>query len=1467
MSEPNEKIRKINYYDGLLLTADEFQLEQDYHTVMRQMHNRNFHGYGIARGLEVKVIPDPASVERILSRVRILPGAALVSESMSGVDVFSEVILTDPVEIDLKDFMDGDIVFIFAQPGEILDTQVNYKGLKQIHKVEKPGIYAEKNDGTDTTQISKTERVVLAKITLGVDVYSGVIIPKEIDGSIRVYSGIDVIEAETHRLVLHPEKVDMISSQGPSAFMEGRKDPVNAKRSLTIETQQIQIQGPDDTVSSGHTEARITGNLLIDKVGGTTAQYGKLTVMGDVEIFGDATIKGGKFQDEASNAWHEDNVVTFNRPDGSTKSFRSRGPFSGFEIQPDGFGASVAADYTVWPALLWNDSQKLWKISNHDTQDMDVGYGAPWDTLSKNGLADGMHGHTFLTNGARVLDIAGNPTNQFVKSLTVAPDGKVGIGTTSPPTELYVQGTAGISGDLTVNNNLTVRVGAIVGPSAQGVTLPGPALQVKGDLTVKGFLTSEKPSGLEIGNSTISFNHALGTGNASLEVFRGATKPKAEIIWDETNQIWKLSYLDPDTGSFGAVEVATVQHLPSALSVRIVQANDFKEGEAIYLDPDTQGYKRALANSDLSTGLFMVTYADEDNFILTQAGFVKFGAALTLTHADPAKGTAPLAGNFYYVSADTPGALVDTEPPMISNPIYLAESATTGFVLPFRPGETMIERLLDALNIDRLSPTGSVRIDQDGNVGIGMQPAHKLDVNGTLRATQFIGDGSQLTGVKASQWLDVPNVGIAYNGNVGIGIASPAQKLEVGGTVKATSFIGDGSQLTGVKASQWADVAGGIAYNAGFASVNMPSSNGINNALTVNAIGVNGAGQNTAVQGIANYGSLNTGVYGQAVGYNNTGTNYGIRSLVSNAQTNYGVYSEVTGVNTNQGVSYGGYFRASNSQNGNYALYAIAQGYQNTGTAHGLLTLSQNAQTNIGIMGQGMGTNTNQGNSYGGYFLGANSQYTNAGLYANAQGYQNTGTTYGLQVSAQSGQQNYGIMSQAYGSNTNQGNSYGGHFNAYNSQHGNYGLYANAQGYQNTGSAMGLQVNVGSGQSNFGVYANVSGVNTNQGFGYGGYFNVYNNQYGNYALYTNASGQNNIGSNFGGYTGAYYGQYNYGIYTTGLGQPTNAGYSYGGMFYGNNSQYGNYGVHANANGANDVNGNPTSEVYGGYFYANNGATSYGIYAQASAAVGRTAWAGYFAGNINLQGGAVKLNGVDYAEYMEASTKKEIPVGTSVAVDKKGKIHPAKKGDKPIGVISGNPTLVGGYFDEWPGKHERDEFGQVLKEEFDEEIMEPKKKKVIRQRQKSVKKFIETVVVEKQEKTVKGKKTIVEVKKKVQKEVEEPVFDEEHTFDETGKKIIGTHKTPVMEDYEDEEDEIDEKGERVMVGTGKFIRKERPRVTKEYNPDKEYIPRDKRPEWNVVGLLGQIPVRKGQPTGANWIKIRDISETVELWLVK
>jgi hypothetical protein len=138
-------------------------------------------------------------------------------------------------------------------------------------------------------------------------------------------------------------------------------------------------------------------------------------------------------------------------------------------------------------------------------------------------------------------------------------------------------------------------------------------------------------------------------------------------------------------------------------------------------------------------------------------------------------------------------------------------------------------------------------------------------------------------------------------------------------------------------------------------------------------------------------------------------------------------------------------------------------------------------------------------------------------------------------------------------------------------------------------------------------------------------------------------------------------------------------------------------------------------------------------------------------------------GADYAEYFEwadGNINNEDRRGYSVSlIDNKIKI--AEQGENIIGVISGNPSIVGdAAWNKWSGKHLKDDFGSYI---------------------------------------------------------------------------------------------LDEEGNRTL--------------NPNYNADEEYIPREQRPEWSVVGLMGKLRIRKGQATMPTWIKMRDVSENVEEWLIK
>ena len=88
----------------------------------------------------------------------------------------------------------------------------------------------------------------------------------------------------------------------------------------------------------------------------------------------------------------------------------------------------------------------------------------------------------------------------------------------------------------------------------------------------------------------------------------------------------------------------------------------------------------------------------------------------------------------------------------------------------------------------------------NGIVGIGqsltnlVNDSNVLQISGGVHATRYYGDGSHITGLTDSKWIEDENDinNIYYSaGNVGIGgAASSTNELKVHGTVEATSFSG-----------------------------------------------------------------------------------------------------------------------------------------------------------------------------------------------------------------------------------------------------------------------------------------------------------------------------------------------------------------------------------------------------------------------------------------------------------------------------------------------------------------------------------------------------------------------------------------------------------------------------------------------------------------------------------------------------
>jgi peptidase G2-like protein/uncharacterized protein DUF2793 len=185
-------------------------------------------------------------------------------------------------------------------------------------------------------------------------------------------------------------------------------------------------------------------------------------------------------------------------------------------------------------------------------------------------------------------------------------------------------------------------------------------------------------------------------------------------------------------------------------------------------------------------------------------------------------------------------------------------------------------------------------------------------------------------------------------------------------------------------------------------------------------------------------------------------------------------------------------------------------------------------------------------------------------------------------------------------------------------------------------------------------------------------------------------------------------------------------------------------------------------------------------------------------------------GADYAEYFEWAD------GNPMAEDRRGlsvvlvgdQIREAMAGEDPVGVISGNPSVVGDAAAlRWKGKYLRDDFGTAIMEDYE---------------------------------AVSWSETVTSMND----EGESVPREVEHSY--------ALDALPAGITVPDDATRVAQTRRRLSPG---------------YDPEHGYTPRAERQEWDTVGLLGKLRIRKGQVTGAGWIRMRDVSDRVEEWLVR
>ena len=195
-------------------------------------------------------------------------------------------------------------------------------------------------------------------------------------------------------------------------------------------------------------------------------------------------------------------------------------------------------------------------------------------------------------------------------------------------------------------------------------------------------------------------------------------------------------------------------------------------------------------------------------------------------------------------------------------------------------------------------------------------------------------------------------------------------------------------------------------------------------------------------------------------------------------------------------------------------------------------------------------------------------------------------------------------------------------------------------------------------------------------------------------------------------------------------------------------------------------------------------------------------------------GSWNPNGADYAEYFESSTGAAIPVGTTVVLEN-NKVRAATSEDSAssiMGVIRPKAPgkilgVVGNSaWNKWTGKYLTDDFDRYI---LDEHV---------------VYEWTETV------------------------EDGDDIF---HSYE--------SHRIP-----EGVTIPSDVVGQTHDAKGNRFVHY---RLNPDFDPSLTYVPREERDEWVIVGLMGQVKILDGQPMNDRWVKMRDVSDSVEEWFIR
>jgi hypothetical protein len=527
-------------------------------------------------------------------------------------------------------------------------------------------------------------------------------------------------------------------------------------------------------------------------------------------------------------------------------------------------------------------------------------------------VAQGVHIKTIANNDSiNSLFVEGQTTNVVVKS-----SGKVGLGTNTPTETLHVVGNGRITGVLSVGtlainsynvsslsvaqlNSTTITAGVVSTGSLTTTTMSVSSVQVSSlSVSTIGTSTLSASSGIfsqgpiRVG-STILDSSTSGTTTIGVNPTNDALNPSV-VLYGSTYSL----------GQAGSVEITTTKHSGGEGFFRVNNRNSVGTLTTNFVVRDTG-----------QTGIG--TTVIDSNTRLAIQGNVVVNGATTIS------GAATISGATALASSLSVGGSVNFRGNLYSNDyMTVGYGAVPAFVRVTNSGKLAITDNPITSSMELGHSSSSSRIDNNnnnpillnygytGSVGIGATLAAngKLEVLDNQRSYgTFIdkynsgyGLGIRMASSSASNYIlyttanggSTPGLFVQCDGNVGVGVATPSNKLAVNGTIASTKTLSPSAGWTSVNSTDSQLLFYGSGTNWSGMGVDssgewwLRTGTGTQNVMVMDAGGNVGIGTSSTVARL----QISCAV-----------PNYGIRLFNTSANAG-GMYINTAGSNINDGA-------------------------------------------------------------------------------------------------------------------------------------------------------------------------------------------------------------------------------------------------------------------------------------------------------------------------------------------------------------------------------------------------------------------------------------------------------------------------------------------------------------------------------------------------------------------------------------